>query len=148
MMNDLTEEQVRRIEAAVAECIGYQWKTGLPNLTMLVPSGDDRFYRWSITSGKDVRASDWDNYVPHFATDPAANAGVMDWLQEKGWFIKMNFYPGLNEYHYEVWTLKTPMQQGSCAFSNRYLSLCLAFLRAMGRNIEEILKESQHGQGE
>lgn len=150
-MNDLTDEQLRLIDAAVAECMGYEWVTADGVRILTSPDALNTLKSWLPASGDEPLAEgDWAAMVPRFATDPVANAQLWDWLISHGWYVALKYLNSeLTQVHQAaVFRFKPNVVYSEDERGNRYLALCMAFLLAMGKDVNEILKEAQYGQSE
>lgn len=120
-----TPEQTRRIEAAVAETIGYEWKASpYPGVIMLLPVNDDRF-------------------IPRFSTDYQAWAIAERWMVEN--------FKGARQARYARSITKIPEKHYTSIYNIGVIGFvvattplplrCLALLRAMGVDTDALLAE-------
>lgn len=142
---NFTSEQHRRIEAAVAECMGiqpcYTWQQTYGGWGMAM-TGEAI---WIKKESADCGHADCYpiGYPAPYTTNPAANAALWDWLISHGWYVALKYSnsDSVQVHQAAVFRFKPTVVYSEDERDNRYLSLCMAFLRAMGRDIDALLGE-------
>lgn len=83
--------------------------------------------------------------VPEYSTDPAINAALWDWLILHGWYVALKYLNSdlVQVHQAAVFKFKPNVVYGEDERDNRYLALCLAFLRATGVDIDTALAEGE-----
>jgi hypothetical protein len=144
---ELTPEQLRAIDADVTLKMGGQWLT-IPDgsIRIIVPSSDRRIGFWPSATGNEPLAADWDYYLPRYTEDYAAWAEVERWMVEN--------FKGAKQARYARSITNTAKTLHPSVYNIGVIGFvvataplplrCLAFLRAMGVDVEELVGTNEH----